>query len=135
MTENEIRETREIAQVLSADWCRKGKCTKNKCTADDCDCMTMAREIYNAGYRKIPDGAVVLTKDEYDGLVMGRPLIYRVQMPTEHFMKECKKDIENARKETAKELLEILKYEYEYNGYDLSYVYELYKEYGVEVDE
>lgn len=37
--------------------------------------MDIAFSYHHAGYRKVPEGAVVLSKDEYDGLVMNLPVI------------------------------------------------------------
>jgi hypothetical protein len=53
----------------------------------------IAEEIYNAGYRKIPVGAVVLRRGEYDEFLRQGAMI--------DFLKDC---IQQARKETAREL-------------------------------
>ena len=50
----------------------------------------IAEELYNAGYRKIPENAVVLTKEEYIDL-------------SRNYVTE---QIEKARKETAKEIFQ-----------------------------
>ena len=64
--EKMIKELRKIAEVLTGSWCRKGLCTQNQCTIDDCDLMTQAKEIYDNGYRKVPEGAIVLTRERRD---------------------------------------------------------------------
>ena len=45
-------------------------CKRNSCVGCGVECIEnrMAQAIYNAGYRKIPEGAVVLTKAEYNSL-------------------------------------------------------------------
>lgn len=53
-----------------------------------------ATELYEAGYRMIPEGAVVITEDCYKALVQ----VY------EDWCERCKGVVYEARKETAKEL-------------------------------
>lgn len=75
----------EIAKVLN-ECCgfydEKGVFLRNKCNSHDCEywCDTnyvccsyndkQATALYNANYRKIPKGAVVLTKEEYEQLAI-----------------------------------------------------------------
>lgn len=55
-------------------------------------------------------------------------------MPTEHFMKECKKDVEQARKETARKMLQQF-WKIQWGQSELDNVcIRLAKEYGVEVE-
>ena len=134
--EKMIEEMREIAEVLSAGWCRKGKCTGNKCVVDDCDIMAQAREIYEAGYRKIPDGAVVLTREEYNKLHS----YISEERAREIFDEETKKLKDAIRKETAKEIFgDIFSDKYSIGGglYELTQKDKkiLYKEFNVEVEE
>lgn len=91
-------------------------------TADD-----IAEGIYNAGYRKIPENAVVLTKEEYIDL-------------SRNYVRE---QIEQARKKTAKEILLLLGKGYdetektEFNNLQWykEFCRELKHRYGVEVEE
>ena len=87
-------------------------------TADD-----IADGIYNAGYRKIPENAVVLTKEEYIDL-------------SRNYVTE---QIEKARKETAKEILDklnALMEQYHYKSTAWRNCTNFIKEtYGVEVEE
>jgi hypothetical protein len=41
------------------------------CDEVDCCDECLARDLYNAGYRKIPENAVVLTREEYEKLKRG----------------------------------------------------------------
>lgn len=52
-----------------------------------------AEALYNAGYRKVPEGAVVLTKEECDNKVI---------LDEDHF----ERILTNVRKDTAKETLQ-----------------------------
>lgn len=87
----------------------------------------IADGLYNAGYRKIPENAVVLTKEEYIDL-------------SRNYVRE---QIEQARKETAKEILLLLGKGYdetektEFNNLQWykEFCRELKHRYGVEVEE
>lgn len=95
-----------------------------------------AERLYNLGYRKIPENAVVLTKEELENMVN----MANVQI-------KCITDIAiNARKETAMEILDDIKFLVEErNGADIEdlsidgtileeVLDELAKQYGVEVE-
>lgn len=87
----------------------------------------IAEGLYNAGYRKIPENAVVLTEEEYIDL-------------SRNYVTE---QIEQARKETAKEILLLLGKGYdetektEFNNLQWykEFCRELKHRYGVEVEE
>ena len=69
------------------------------CVDADCNaCSALA--FYNAGYRKIPEGAVVLTREEYE----------KLQALKEDYVKGYEAGVdegwENARKETAEKFAE-----------------------------
>lgn len=104
----------EIAKVLN-ECCgfydEKGVFLRNKCNSHDCDyfCDTnyaccsyndkQATALYNANYRKIPKGAVVLTKEEYEQLAI----------EYKRWEKLAIEDmITQVRKETAREILKEL---------------------------
>lgn len=86
-----------------------------------------ANKLYNAGYRKIPENAVVLTKEEYIDL-------------SRNYVTE---QIEQVRKKTAKEILLLLGKGYdktektEFNNLQWykEFCRELKHRYGVEVEE
>lgn len=51
------------------------------------DCVYVAEILYNAGYRKIPENAVVLTREEYDRLKRveaERDRIYEIKLDLEN---------------------------------------------------
>ena len=73
--------------------------------------------MYRMGYRKIPENAVVLTMEEYIDL-------------SRNYVGE---QIEKARKETAKEILNVV--DNESNGQTISITNYLRKKYGVAVEE
>lgn len=80
----------------------------------------LAEDLHNIGYRKIPDGAVVLTKEECDSKVI---------LDEDHFRRVLDNERDQARKETAREILdEVSKH---YGG---SWLVELYRKYGAEVE-
>jgi hypothetical protein len=62
----------------------------------DCIYLFMAEALYNAGYRKIPEGAVVLTQEEW--------AVHNEQFAQAMYQKEV-----NTRKETAEKFAEMLK--------------------------
>lgn len=86
-------------------------------------CRKSAEKLYDLGYRKIPENAVVLTKEEYIDL-------------SRNYVKE---QIEQARKETAKEILDklsALMEQYHYKSTAWRNCANFIKEtYGVEVEE
>lgn len=95
------------------------------CPSDDCDkpescTICRAERLDDKGYRKIQEGAVVLTKEECDSKVI---------LDEDHFLRVLDNERENARKQTAGEILnDVSKH---YGG---SWLVALYKKYGLEVD-
>ena len=88
------------------------------CGHDYCDSITQASIFYDEGYRKIPEGSVVLTREEYE------------QDLTAQY--DC--GYEFGQKETAKEIyLEMIG---EFEPYIATEIAkEIAKKYGVEVEE
>lgn len=85
--------------------------------------MWYANALYDAGYRKIPEGAVVLTKEELNDR------LYQSYSSGVNFAgKQMEDQKAKVRRETAKEILDEVSKRY---GVWLG---ELYKKYGVEVD-
>ena len=62
-----------------------------------CNAYRHAEKLYNTGYRKLPEGAVVLTKEECDNKVI---------LNEDHFERALNCEREKARKETAKEIFQ-----------------------------
>lgn len=113
---------------------------------------TIVEALYNAGYRKIPDGTVVLTNEEYDKLGLFEETVqeYKATNGQLVLVKEQKKlqkystDIADfIRKKTAKEILLLLGKGYdetektEFNNLQWykEFCRELKHRYGVEVEE
>ena len=101
-----------------------GACSKRQTDVKRCSlALKTAKHIYNAGYRKIPENAVVLTKEEYIDL-------------SRNYVRE---QIEQARKETAKEILDklnALMEQYHYKSTAWRNCANFIKEtYGAEVEE
>lgn len=86
--------------------------------------------LFDLCYRKIPEGAVVLTKEEYDRF---EEIKKDTLCKKEEYIKgliELGKEKQDIRNETAREILdEVSKH---YGG---SWLVALYKKYGVEVEE
>ena len=57
-------------EEMAKTYCQNGfKCDDN-CQTNGCRVYEVCTELYNAGYRKIPEGAVVMTEGEYNSLRM-----------------------------------------------------------------
>ena len=99
-------------------------------------------------YRKIPDGAVVLTREEYERLKSDRKIKVVQHLDDEYTVEipQCEYDemLEQARKETAREILKLLSDHgvgkemiecfkmYDVNGIKIAK--EICEKYGVEVE-
>ena len=102
------------------------------------DCLNAAEKLYKKGYRKIPEGAVVLTREEsqkYAAYKIIEPLI-RGCLDRE---RELEKRLETIRKETAREFAKDLSEErrllgYEDNDFCMGATRVDAKQYGVEVE-
>lgn len=87
------------------------------------DAQKLSKALYNAGYRKIPDGAVVLTIEEVEE--------FRRDSAQVRFLKKRIQD--DARKETAREILDMFDDRNIITWDDLKK--QIAQRYGVEVDE
>jgi hypothetical protein len=89
--EKQIEEMVEVIKAQSAEY--NANCDKD---CDDCpygDCVgKLAEELLKVGYRKIPEGSVVLSKEEY----------------AKDFCSQFNKGYERGSKETAREILKWL---------------------------
>jgi hypothetical protein len=86
------------------------------------DCRSIARDLYNAGYRKIPENAVVLTREEYDSVKDSVDLLREYESVSNSLIKsnelcrklvedkkELKRQLKQAGKETAEKFAVMLK--------------------------
>ena len=62
-------------------------------------CMNIAKTIYNAGYQKLPEDSVVLSREEWK----------QIKNSLYYSKEELEKKLQRERKETAKEFAEKLK--------------------------
>ena len=139
MTDKE-KQIEEMARDIAFEFCPNRNLHKKwgneaQCYSDDnfSECTTIKNavdKLYNAGYRKIPEGSVVLSKEEY----------------AKDFCSQFNKGYERGSKETAREILEAIKLKAwgnnaDVNGNIWSYsisIYELAeiaKQFGVEIKE
>ena len=59
---NKEQQIEEMKKVMCEEYGKE--C--NFCPCSDCANVMIAENLYNAGYRKVPDGAVILTPEERD---------------------------------------------------------------------
>ena len=129
MNENEMREIEELESALTIIYGDDDE--------TEIDWYSTARANYENGIRKVPDGAVVLTREEYERLNS----YISEDRAKEIFYEECEKLKEQARKETAREILnKLLNMCYDENhprnsiaAGEIRYIAKI--EYRVEVDE
>lgn len=93
--------------------------------------IPLAEALYNVGYRKIPEGAVVLKREEYDGkeIVVEMSGGHKLRLNVGKFGEMSKILEEYTRKETAEKLLDEI--DYESNGQTKSITDLFRKKYGV----
>lgn len=105
----------EMAGIQYDFWSAKMKCPFDECPFHlsvkfACNECTKAVLLYNAGYRKIPEGAVVLTREEGQ-----KYLAYKIIEPQIRGCldreRELEKRLETVRKETAEKFAERAKEE------------------------
>lgn len=119
MTEKE-KAIEEMAKCY-CDYCMKQTGERECKNQNDKSCRVFwdCEFYYNAGYRKIPEGAVVILPEDK-----------KIQFVTLSFYEE---QVKNARKETAREVLD--KVDYESNGQTKQITDLLRRKYGVEEGE
>lgn len=118
-SQKQIEEIQKILEYCCNEYDEKGRRIRNKCNSCDCEyydetngicasySLKEARALYNAGYRKIPENAVVVPD-------MAGKYFYAVEKSEWDKMVQGAKDIihereENTRKETAERFAERLK--------------------------
>lgn len=120
MTKQEqIEEMAVIGCVRNPQAHKAEECSKCDFKQGMCNAYRHAEALYDAGYRKIPENAVVLTNEEYIDL-------------SRNYVRE---QIEQARKKTAKEILQEWADDNSSMGLDNTFVKNIAKKYGVEVEE
>lgn len=129
---NKEQQIREIENIIKAE-CRQwlDKMYYAECLGGAID---SAEALYNTGYRKIPEGAVVLTKEELVKM-MESGYVYDTTRGNKVNIIQMAREIE--RKETAKEIMQMLKDGVKYGwtkSLDITYE-EIKERYGVEVKE
>lgn len=141
MTEKEMIE--EMAKVMCGNDCEECAketaqwrgCSLKKAKAEECLIKKEAKLLYNAGYRKIPKGSVVLSKEKYEGkeIVVEMSGGHKLRLTVGKFGEMSRVLEESTRKETAKEILSLaIKHD---DGYETDmprFIDDLKKQYGVE---
>lgn len=142
MTDEKMIE--EMARIICKETSNKGVCEKCGFKKHiqfgfvyQCAKFDNAKNIYDAGYRKISKGSVVLTDEEYsDYLILQqnhefiREKAKKLQEDNERLYKNIGKFKDIVRKETAREILDKVG---KVCG-DYQWFKNLRKEYGVEVE-
>ena len=127
------KQIEEMAKVLSTvkrcDALALSECIKKKCEYPHYEGVTciaehQAETLFNAGYRTIPEGAVVLTREEYESVKDSVDLLREYESVSNSLIKSnelCRKLVEDkkelkwqlkqTRKETAEKFAERLKAE------------------------
>ena len=105
-------------------------CENVKCELCWCPSENDAEALYNAGYRKLPEDSVVLSKEEYE--------ILKIKEKEKHWLETCMSVWKNAKidgsKETAEKFLQ-LAYDRCLEKSFIKKVEELAKQFGVEIKE
>lgn len=138
---------RRARQIINEDDCatRDNICQCQKCkysdiSFPDCQFWILADKLIEDNYRKIPEGAVILTKEEYDRFEETKN--DTIQKKEEYIkgLMELKKEKENIRKDTATNFFKDLIRQANFHGEtDMWFNYErlksVAKQNGVEVKE
>ena len=141
------KQIEEIAKVLN-ECCNRydeqGRHLGNKCSNCEYWCDTNhiccsynikeAETLYEQGYRKINENEVVISKEELERLKQEQTKSYTAIINSSFLdrIEQLENRLIKARKETAREILQIIKQEYDYIG-DLERI--IAKKYGVEIGE
>ena len=111
----EIEEIEEMAKALCKNTSNKGDC--EECGFRDgkevfvnriCYKFDDAINLYNLGYRKIPEGAVVLTREEYDELQKGVKTYNYTAMFDAQNVYRWEQGYLQGSKDTAKEICDLI---------------------------
>lgn len=96
---NQIEEMAVIGCVRNPQAHTAEECAKCDFKNGQCNSYRQAEALYNAGYRKIPKDSVVLSREEQE----------KILTATEKRIKELKRQILQARNETAEKILKDFK--------------------------
>lgn len=96
---NQIEEMAVIGCARTPQAHTTEECTKCGFKNGQCNAYRHAEALYNAGYRKIPKDSVVLSREEQE----------KILTATEKRIKELKRQILQARNETAEKILKDFK--------------------------
>jgi hypothetical protein len=116
------KQIEEMAKVLDGDCGECYTCKYFEHKGTNCTYLLGAEYLYNAGYRKIPEGVVVLKKEEYESVKDSVDLLREYESVSNSLIKsnelcrkliddkkELKRQLEQTRKETAEKFAERLK--------------------------
>lgn len=153
---NDKQQIEEMASIICKETSNKGVCEKcafKKHTqfgfVYQCPKFDSAEDIYNAGYRKIPEDSVVLSREEYEKLKdLEKCFDYNLVQERKQIRKETAREIVCKIKEILKKVRTVVNYD-DYGdgcglgGYDCGYakqsvdfrIDELAKQYDVEIRE
>ena len=123
------KQIEEMAKVIIQTSCNGKECENCswiRSVEEATECCVCLKALYCAGYRKIPENAVVLTREEYDYLINDCKR-------WENLAVEKVDEIITTRKETAREILQWLKDHCAFAGWVLVETY-FREQFGVEVD-
>ena len=90
---------KEMAKVMDIDCGECYTCEYYESKGINCTCLLQARELYNAGYRKIPENAVVLTREEHQ-----KYLAFKIIEPQVRGCLDRERELEKQVRELDKEL-------------------------------
>ena len=105
---------KQMIEEMAKTYCQNGfKCDEN-CQTNGCRVYEVCTELYNAGYRKIPEGAVVLTRSEHQKYLAFKIIEPQVRGCLDR-ERELEKRLETMRKETAEKFAEMAKEKFAYD--------------------
>lgn len=75
-----------------------------------CEVINLAKTLIGLGYRKIPEGSVVLTQEEYEGKEIAVEMSggHKLRLTVGKFGEMSRVLEESTRKDTAKEILQVI---------------------------
>lgn len=98
------KQIEEMAKVVSVNCGECYTCEFN--TMPNCIDYLVANELYNAGYRKIDKGSVVLTEEEYEALRLIEK--YHIKSCGKNSVVLTTEELEEIRKQAVKELIQAI---------------------------
>lgn len=133
---------KEMVEEMARDLCNRYNEVTERCRIDHYGCnytcgyYDNAKTLFEKGYRKIPENAVVLSREDYNRIRSKERLVINLE--------SIKKAEDKTRKETAREILkefykEFVAYacvgDYYTDTEIVNKIQDLAKKYGVEVEE